>query len=232
MSKTVVIHQPDFLSYAGFFHRLLHADLFVLLDCAQYVDGTRNAWMNRDKIKTPQGEKWLTVSVKRAPRNSQIREIELSDSIDWRAGNLNLLRENYKSAPFFTEIFPAVEELYAYQCEKLIDFNLRSIDLMLELFDIHPAMQLASALDPAGRKNDLLVDILGKVGATHYLSGTGAKAYFEPGPFERAGITVLWQEFRHPVYRQSHGDFLPYLSSIDLLFNCGTRRSREILRGC
>ena len=232
MSKTVVIHQPDFLSYLGFFHRLLQADLFVLLDCAQYVDGTRNAWMNRDKIKTPQGEKWLTVSVRRAPRNSQIREIELSDSIDWRAGNLNLLRENYKSAPFFAEIFPAVEELYAYQCEKLIDFNLRSIDLMLKLFDVHPAMQFASTLDPVGKKNDLLVDIRGKVGATHYLSGTGARDYFEPAPFERAGITVLWQEFKHPVYPQSHGDFLPYLSSIDLLFNCGISRSREILRGC
>ena len=232
MTKTAVIHQPDFLSYLGFFHRLLHAELFVILDCAQYVDGTRNAWMNRDKIKTPQGEKWLTVSVKRPPHGTPINEIELSNQHDWRADNLNLIRENYRVAPFFGEIFPSLEQLYSHPCDKLIQFNLKSIELLMDLFDIRIEMQLASTLRPNGRKNDLLVDILQKAGATHYLSGAGARAYFEPAPFERANILVLWQNFTHPIYPQLHGAFVPNLSSIDLLFNCGIARSRELLRDC
>ena len=46
--------------------------------------------------------------------------------------------------------------------------------------------------------------------------------------FERAGVTVEWQDYRHPTYPQQHGEFVPYLSAIDLLLNCGDE-SRAIL---
>ena len=84
MKKTIVIHQPDFLPYLGFFHRLIHADTFVIFDNAQYVNGTSHSWMNRDKLKTSQGEKWLTVSVKKAARETLINQIVLSENAEWR----------------------------------------------------------------------------------------------------------------------------------------------------
>jgi hypothetical protein len=102
--------------------------------------------------------------------------------------------------------------------------------MLLRLFDISIPRVLSSSLEPLGHKNELLVDILRKVGASRYLSGVGARDYFDPVPFERAGIDVAWQEFEHPVYPQLHGEFMPYLSSIDMLFNCGTEESRRILR--
>ena len=37
----------------------------------------------------------------------------------------------------------------------------------------------------------------------------------------RAGIAVQEQRFTHPVYAQPHGSFVPGLSVIDLLCNCG-----------
>jgi len=53
------------------------------------------------------------------------------------------------------------------------------------------------------------------------LSGSAARVYLDAGLFERNGISVEWQDFAHPIYRQLHGDFVPYLSTIDLLLNCG-----------
>jgi hypothetical protein len=232
MSKTVVIHQPDFLSYLGFFHRLLFADVFVVLDTAQFVDGTSQSWMHRDKIKTPQGEKWLSLSIKKPPRDTAICDVLLSDAVDWRSANLSLLRENYKKALYFQEIFPYIEQLYAFKCERMMDFNLKSIEMLMTLFDIKVPMIFTSDLDAQGKKNELLVDILKKTAATYYLSGVGARAYFDPAPFMEANIEVIWQNFTPPVYPQLHGDFVPYLSSIDLLFNCGIDKSREILRSC
>lgn len=232
MSKTVVIHQPDFLSYLGFFHRLLFADVFVVLDTAQFVDGTSQSWMHRDKIKTPQGEKWLSLSIKKLPRDTAICDVLLSDAVDWRSTNLSLLRENYKKALYFQEIFPYIEQLYAFKCERMMDFNLKSIEMLMTFFDIKVPMIFTSDLDAQGKKNELLVDILKKTAATYYLSGDGARAYFDPAPFMEANIEVIWQNFTHPVYPQLHGDFVPYLSSIDLLFNCGIDKSREILRSC
>lgn len=232
MSKTAVIHQPDFLPHLAFFHRLLNADLLVLLDTAQYVDGTSRSWTNRDKLKTPQGERWVTVSVQRAPRETPINQILLSETIDWHAGNLDLIARSYRQAPYFAEVFPRLQELYSFSCRKLVEFNVRSIEMLLDLFAISIPLVFASNLDPQGRKNELLVDLLTKVGATRYISGVGAKAYFDPEPFRRAGIEVQWQAFTHPTYPQLHGTFLPFLSSIDLLLNCGIEGSRKLLRSC
>jgi len=229
MSKTVVIHQPDFLPYLGFFHRLIHADLWVVLDDVQFL---RKGWHNRDKIKTPAGEKWITVAVKKAERTSNINKIFLSTQVDWRTSNMNLIIQNYKKAPYFNEISSYVEDFYKHACEKLIEFNLASIDMLLEIFGVDIPRIFASELKVEGEKNELMVNILRAVNSTTYLSGIGARNYFDPLPFEDAGINVLWQDFKHPVYPQMHGAFIPYLSSIDLLFNCGIVQSRKILRSC
>jgi len=227
-SKIVVIHQPDFLPYLGFFHRFLYADLYVILDMVQFVSSNRS-WHNRDKIKTHQGEKWLTVSVKKASRKIRINEVSLAESIDWKAKNINLIVQNYKKAPYFNEIIPHIEELYRFQCKKMVDFNLKSIKILMNLFDIKIETILSSELNPQGKGNTLLVDILKKMNASHYLSGIGAKDYYDPAPYTEADIQVVWQEFSHPVYPQQYGAFIPYLSSIDLLFNCGIEKSRRIL---
>jgi len=121
MKKTVVIHQPDFLSYLGFFHRLLYADLYVVLDNVQYVRGTSKSWMNRDKIKTSIGEQWLTVSVKKSSKQTNINQIKINYSLNWQEKNLNLLIQNYKKAAFFDEIFPYLKNLYSKKYEKLIE---------------------------------------------------------------------------------------------------------------
>jgi hypothetical protein len=225
----VVIHQPDFLSHLGFFHRFLNADLYVALDHVQFVNGTSRSWTHRDRIKTAHGAQWLSISVRKAPRDTAINAVELSET-DWREQNLNLLRENYRGAPYFREIFPELEKLYALPCTRLVDFTIASIDMLLGLFAISIPRVLSSELRPIGHKNELLVDILRKLGAKRYLSGPGARGYFDHAPFKEAGIEVAWQQFEHPVYPQLHGEFVSYLSSIDLLFNCGIEESRKILR--
>jgi WbqC-like protein family len=230
--KRTVIHQPDFLPYLGFFHRLLSCELLILLDNVQFVQNNRDGWTHRDKIKTPSGAKWLTISVKKAPWNTAIRDIQVATTTNWRDANLKLIKGNYQGAPYFKEIYPYMEELYHYECDTLCQFTIRSIEILMRLLDIRVPLLFASALSPQGNKSELLLDVLRKVSATHYLSGSGAKCYLDPKLFAEAGIEIIWQNFSHPVYHQLHGNFIPYLSSIDVLFNCGIRRSREVLRAC
>lgn len=228
--KIVVIHQPDFLPYLGFFHRLLKANLFILLDHVQFVSNGSRSWTNRDKIKTFKGEHWLTVSVTKMPRGTPINKIRLADN-DWRKRNLNILFENYRYAPYFKEIFPHLEQLYNMQCDYLVQFNEASIRMLMELFAIDIPVTYSSLMGPTGKKNEMLVNLLKNVDATDYLSGVGAKDYLDEKSFSNANIKVRWQKFKHPVYRQQFGEFIPYLSSIDLFFNCGVEKSREIIRG-
>lgn len=230
--KTVVIHQPDFLPYLGFFDRLLKADLYVVLDDVQFVNNGKECWHRRDKIKTAQGEQWITVGVQKTPLGTKICDVLLNNNNNWRENNLNLLKENYKKAAFFAEIMPYMEKLYSYETDKLLDFNMQSINLLLDLLGISVDSVFASSIPTKGKSNELLVEILQSVKATDYLSGVGARSYYVPEFYSDAGINVLWQDFQHPVYPQLFGDFIPNLSSIDLLFNCGIEESRKILRGC
>lgn len=229
--KTVVIHQPDFLPYIGFFHRLLNADLFVVLDTVQFLSGSKS-WHNRDKIKTRDGEAWLTVPTQKAPQKTPINRILISDDSTWQYRHLNLITHNYKATPFFKEVFPYIEELYTAKEIKLMDFTMKSIDMLMNLFDIQIKASLASDIGAEGKSNELLAAILRNTGATTYLSGVGARAYFDPAPFEQAKVNVRWQDFNHPEYQQLHPPFVPFLSSVDMLFNCGIATSRTILRSC
>ena len=230
MTRTVVIHQPDFLPWLGFFHRLLKADLYIVLDHVQFVSGTARSWMHRDRIKTSAGARWLSLSLQRAPLGTPIRDIRLAPDPAWRARNLNLVRENYRKAPYFDYVFPQLERLYASSHTRLVDMNLDAIDLLCAAFDIHVERALSSEMSPAGASNEMLAELLRGSGATHYLSGLGAREYFDPAPFARAGVEVVWQDFTHPVYPQLHGPFVPMLSAVDMLFNCGVERSRDLLR--
>lgn len=230
MSRTVVIHQPDFLSWLGFFHRLAKADLYVALDHVQFVSGTSRSWTHRDRIKTPWGPRWLSLSVRKAPFGTAIKEMMLAPDRGWRTSNLNLLRESYRSASHFDEIFPRLEALYAVDHARLVDMTLASIDLVCGLLDIRIPRVLSSTMSPSGANNEMLADLLKKCGATTYLSGQGARGYFDPAPYAAAGIAIEWQEFDHPIYPQLYGDFVPMLSAIDMLFNCGVAQSRELLR--
>jgi len=227
MKKIVVIHQPDFFPYIGFFQRFLHADLFVIQDAVQF---SKRGWTHRDKIKTPSGESWITLSLQKHPHTTPINLIALSKSENWQHEHLKMLKMSYQKAPFFNQIFPLVSDLYSQTPILMAEFNIRTIELLMELFDVRLPYIRASELKASGRSNELLISQLHEVGATHYLSGIGARHYMQPEKFGKAGIEVIWQEFTHPVYPQQFGSFVPYLSALDVLFNCGITASRQILR--
>ena len=54
-------NQPYFAPFAGFFHKAILADVFVLLDEVQFPRGT--TWMNRNRFKNDQGTLWMTIPV-------------------------------------------------------------------------------------------------------------------------------------------------------------------------
>ncbi|AVM75591.1 WbqC family protein [Magnetospirillum gryphiswaldense] len=215
---TVVCHQPDFVPYLGFFDRLLDADVFVILDDVQFL---RRGWHHRDRIKTRDGADWLTLSVEKAPRETAIKDIRLADAANgWIDGNLNLLRANYAAAPHFATIMPQVEALYRRPAATLLELNMAFLDWAYGLFDLRPSVVLSSSLAVESTANQRLIDLVQAVGGDSYLSGTGALDYLDPGVWCESGIKLTVQRFEHPCYSQLHGGFEPYLSCLDLFFNC------------
>lgn len=225
----VVIHQPDFVPYLGFFERLLVADVYVVMDDVQFI---RRGWQHRDKIKTRAGhEAWLTLSVKKGDYHQRIQDVELADDRDeWAGGNLNLLREHYRAAPHFARFFPEVEALYGNGRTLMADFNLAFLAWLFDRMDIRVPVVRASTLGTSGQKNEKLINLVKAVGGDTYVTGTGSLDYLDPALFAAAGIGLEVRRYAHPVYPQINGPFLPYLSVLDALFNVGDELAALVRR--
>lgn len=228
--KVVVIHQPDFMPYMGFFDRLVHSDVYVVLDQVQFEKNSKDKWTNRDQIKTKDGARWITVGVKKSSRDALINQVELSEEHDWRNRHLNMIKENYRNAPYFYEIYPIIEEIYRYKSDKLVDFNMNALEKVLSILDISIGIVYASSLGVKGHSNQLLINIIKQLDCKYYLSGVGAKAYCDEKLFQEEGIKIMWQDYKHPIYEQQYEGFIPYLSILDVLFNCGIVKTQKIIK--
>lgn len=223
----VVVHQPDFAPWLGFFDRLLDADVFVVLDDAQFL---RRGWHHRDKIKTRQGADWLTLSVQKTGRETTIDRVMLwPERESWVPDCLNLIAANYRGAAHFGAVFPRIHALFEKPFARLIEINFAFLEFAYEMLDLRPRVRFASELSVTAARSHRLVDLVKAVGGTRYLTGTGSLDYLDFDLFRARGIEIDVQKFAHPVYPQLHGDFVPGLSCLDLFLNCGPDSAR-ILR--
>ena len=226
--KTVCIHQPDFIPYLGFFHRLIETDIFIILDDAQFI---RDGWHHRDQVKNSAGKTWITLPVNREDLFKTIRDVRLVQPQDWKTKHLNQLKENYRKAPFFGMYFPRIEAIYAKNHDRLIEINLDFLEFLFEFFNLEPRPLFSSDLHIPGKSTDRLVELVQQVGGDRYLTGTGSRAYLEEVKFTEKGIAVAWQKFDPPDYPQMHGEFISHLSSIDMVFNLGPA-AKDFIRTC
>ncbi len=95
--------------------------------------------------------------------------------------------------------------------------------------ELKTRLVMASDLDLREEPTERLIDICKTMGGKKYLVGRDGSKYMNFEIFDKEGIEVIFQDFKHPVYNQLFGDFEPGMSAIDLLFNCGDK-SLEILR--
>lgn len=222
----VAVHQPNYLPWIGFFQKVASVDVFVILDSVQYPRGASVA--NRNRIKTANGEQLLTVPVS-IPKGSQGR-ISYADvqtaGVHWKKQHLKGIRMAYGRAPYFQRYYRVLERAFA-DTTSLLEINLNFIYFCIKELEIRAHIKLLSQLPVRpGAKSELIVNICNEIGANSYLSGQGARKYNDETLFEANGIALTYQEFECPVYAQLHGEFVPNLSIIDLLFNCGPSSGR------
>ena len=216
----IAILQPGYLPWLGFFEQMHKSDIFVIYDDVQY---DKDSWRNRNRIKTPQGTQWLTVPVRiNFEELPLINEVKIDNAKDWRKKHLFSIRQNYSKAPFFKKYINIFEEGYARTWDYLIDVDLYFINKLAESLDMKDKkIIMSSALNVKGNRMDRLLNLCKKFGADTFYEGAAGRNYIDDEYFAKNGIKVEYQDYRHPVYTQLYGVFMPYLSVIDLLFNNG-----------
>ncbi len=215
----ISIHQPQYIPWLPYFLKVESSDLFVILDT---VDFQKNGLQNRNAIKTPQGLLWLTVPVSQK-LGTPINEVKIADDF-WRDKHLKTLIQNYKKAAYFENYFPDMEKILSQKWERLSDLNLEVIKRMMVWLGIEVPIVLSSTLDVHGSSSDLILDICKAMKATTYVSGSGGKHYLVEDDFKNNSIALDYQASQEiSEYEQQFPKhpFVPHLSALDILFNCG-----------
>lgn len=223
----VVILQPSYLPWLGYFDQMCKSNVFVLYDDVQY---DKHGWRNRNRIKTRQGPQWLTVPVLLKGWNFPLnREVRINNTASWQPKHLKSIIQNYSQAPFFDWFIGPFENVLRREWKFLVDLNIALLNLLKEQLGLATQIHMASDLGiPRLGKTERLIEICRYFGANCLLEGDSGKNYINDTLFTNSGIQIEYHNYQHPVYRQLHGNFIPYLSVIDLLLNHGSD-SKDIL---
>jgi hypothetical protein len=220
----VAIHQPNFMPWHGFFHKLALADVFVLFDHVQFPRG--KCFTSRVRIKTNAGPLWATVPVLAKGDMAPICETRIDYRQPWARKLLKTIELAYGKAAFFDPVRTMLAEILPREFPSIADLNLNLIQAFAELMGCRTKLVRSSLLlggDTADGGTDEILRLVKACGGSVYLSGRGrgTARYISEESCRVHGIELQYMDYAPPQYSQLHGAFIDKLSILDFMANCG-----------
>ena len=227
----VSAHQPAYLPWLGYFHKIAISDVFVIMDNVQFE---KNSFTNRNKIICGNKELILTIPVSiKGHTEKIIAQTEVSD-IYWRKKHVKSIEQAYRKSPHFETVFgllmPVLEQEYHY----LIDYTNRLTKIFLDYLEIKTKILFASDLNITSQKLDYVIELTRKAGGGEgkgdiFIFGALGKDYADIEYLNQKGIIPYFQNYCHPVYTQNTKEFIPCMSILDLMFNESKEKLTDII---
>ncbi|MEQ9304902.1 MAG: WbqC family protein [Marinoscillum sp.] len=234
--------QPYFYPFIGYLQLINSVDTFVLYE---HVTFRKRTWINRNRILDKGSGKpiYITVPVKHGSSFNKISEIHISSDFAWREKIINLIKFNYKKAPYFADIFPKIEESLEYSCVKIHDLNCQilrfwcaTLGLDTNIVTEVEESAIENALDERASKNQIepktqrVVDICNHFKKSHYINPSGGTELYSKSDFQRLGLDLNFINPQIPAYAQFDFNHTPYLSMIDTLMHLGTVQTKQLIQ--
>ena len=227
--------QPVYLPWLGYFDQMQRVDVFVIADEMPY---SSSGWVHRNRIKGPNGPRWLTLPA-RPQRGQAIDRVRLAAGIPWARKHLTTLRHFYARGVDVEETLTALERVLNPTAQRVVEVSIPTIRFLAERLGIRTPILVSSELGLEARyaqrfpdrpgPTHRIVAYMEALGATELLEGESGQAYFDVRLFEACGFRVAFQRYVHPTYPQLHGPFLSHMSALDALLAVGTERARGVL---
>lgn len=216
----VSLNQPVFIPWGGFFARLINSDLMILLDETQLARGF--TFVNRNRLKGPSGEIWLTVPVKRKGLGLQkISQVKIYQPQKWSINFLSMLRHYYGRSLYFHETSEKLKNIIEESNDRLLGLLLSAIRLLKEDLNIKTPIILQSETGINQKGTALIVELARHSGAKEVLLPYLADRHLNISEFVQAGLKVSFLRYNQIYYPQFWGDFISNLSTLDLFLCCG-----------
>lgn len=226
MGRSIVISQSMYFPWVGLLEQVRLADVFVHYDTVAFDRG----FYNRVQVKTERGLRWITVPLSDHRRGQPIDEIKIDNTQNWQKQHIGILKQAYRNAPFKSEMLDLVNSVIGAPAETLGQVSRASMLALADYFDLRSSRNFVDArtLHVQGEKSQRLHDMVLALRGTKYITGHGARDYLDHALFERSAIAVEYMRYECIPYPQLHGPFTPYVTSLDLIANCGKRGSAVV----
>ena len=216
----IVISQPMLFPWVGMLEQIRLADIYVNYTDVQFSKGS---FVNRVQVKTPRGPRWMTVPLGNQRLGQRIDQVGINDRQPWREEHLALLAEAHRGAPYRDDMLDLVSGVYSRDYSDLGSIATASLRALSGYFGIDGDRRFVGIgeLGIEGSGSARVLAIVRALGGTTYITGHGAANYLDHDAFDRAGIAVEYMVYAKTPYPQLHGEFTPYVSSLDLVANAG-----------
>jgi hypothetical protein len=222
----IAISQSNYIPWPGYFGVISKCDAFVFLDEVQF---TSRDWRSRNSIKTANGLKWLSIPVGHS-RSRRICDVKLPDN-DWQKSHKSSIMASYRGSKNYQVGIDFLETIYGeFQSQTLSEFNQSCTKFIArEILGLNCRFLDSREITHAGIGSDRILSICKSLSATKYLSGPSAASYLRIDDFSINDIEVTFADYsKMNSYEQLHGDFVPNVSIIDMVFNVVSGYSKLI----
>lgn len=216
--KRVVLMQPYFLPYLGYYQLIGAADLFISYDTAQFI---KNGWIERNRYWLDGEPKWFSVALEKSSHTLPIQHKRISQG--FRSQDLlNKLAHAYRKAPYVDAMLAWLTPSIEAPAASIAELNLRLLKASCALIGLDTPIVSASELPPGDGLGGQarVLELVGAVQASHYLNPAAGAFLYEAAAFNAAGMQLELLHGRLPTYRQGDQPFIAGLSVLDaLMFN-------------
>ena len=226
--RKIAILQPNYIPWKGVFDLINQVDVFVFYDDVQY---TKKDWRSRNKIKSPNGEHWITVPViTKGKREQLISEAEIDNTQNWQSKHYKSILGSYSKAPYFDQYSYIIDEIYINnKWKKLVDLNIFSTKLIADILGIKVEWYKSSDYNFTGDKSgEKVVKLCKQFDCNYFINGPASKAFMNQELFNKNNIELKYMEYEYPQYKQLYPPFDHYVTVLDTIFHCGEEAKKFI----
>jgi len=227
-NKTIGIMQPYFFPYIGYWQLMNAVDEYVVYDDVNFIKG---GWINRNRILSEGKPLYINVQLSKASPNKKINEIEIFDDPRLCKKLFMSLERCYKKAPYYNDVSPLLESIFAKMNGNLAQFLFASISDVCKYLDITTKLVLSSELDKdtSLAAEAKVIDICKCLSADTYYNAIGGQELYSREHFASNGLELKFVKTGDIVYPQYDNDFVPGLSIIDVMMFNSKDRIKELL---
>ena len=209
-----------YFPWIGYLEQILISDKFVFYNDVFHSKGSL---LNRVKLKSSNQFSWITIPFEKQNKNKLINQKTISKSESWKSKQISIFKSHYQNAPFMKDALNIIENVFRLDTNLVFEISINSIIEICKYFEIDYSSKIIDSvtLKSNGIKGDRVLKICKELRCSHYITGHGALNYLDHENFNKNKIKVSYLDYQMIQYPQLHGKFYPYVSSLDLIANCG-----------